>query len=111
MGWLDGWTDDVRKHLNLPWLAETNGRLPPPSAPSTARHPPSPASPTRITRRHQVSAVVRGRPSEALRVLMDPASSTTILGPAREVEVMESRPGQQVRFAGLITFHHSCSLL
>jgi hypothetical protein len=41
--------------------------------------------------------VVRGRPSEALRVLMDPASATTILGPAREVEVMESSRGKQVR--------------
>jgi hypothetical protein len=43
-----------------------------------------------------VSAVVRGRPSEALRALMDPASSTTVLGPAREVEIIESTPGKQV---------------
>ncbi|KAI8464875.1 MAG: hypothetical protein J3K34DRAFT_525819 [Monoraphidium minutum] len=39
---------------------------------------------------YMVSAVVRGRPSEALRVLLDPASATTILGPAREVEVLEA---------------------
>jgi hypothetical protein len=45
----------------------------------------------------QVSAVVRGRPTDALRVLIDPASSTTILGPAREVEVMESAGGKQAR--------------
>lgn len=45
---------------------------------------------------YMVSAVVRGKPIEALRVLMDPGSSTTILGPAREVEVMESSHGEQV---------------
>lgn len=44
----------------------------------------------------QVSAVIRGSPTEVLRVLMDPHSATTILGPALEVEVLDSSPGKQV---------------
>ena len=52
--------------------------------------------PSRPPSPQKVSAIVRGRPSEALRALMDPASPTTILGPAREVEVMDSAPGKQV---------------
>jgi hypothetical protein len=45
----------------------------------------------------QVSAVIRGNPSVVLRALLDPGSATTILGPALEVEVLESTPGRQVR--------------
>jgi hypothetical protein len=45
----------------------------------------------------QVSAVIRGSPTEVLRALMDPHSATTILGPALEVEVLDSSPGRQVR--------------
>jgi hypothetical protein len=44
-----------------------------------------------------VSAVIRGNPSDVLRALLDPGSATTILGPALEVEVLESIPGRQVR--------------
>lgn len=53
----------------------------------------------------QVSAVVRGSPPEVLRALLDPMSSTTILGPALEAEVLESTPGRQVRGSvlGVIT--------
>lgn len=45
----------------------------------------------------QVSAVIRGPPGDVLRALLDPGSATTILGPALEVEVLESTPGRQVR--------------
>lgn len=44
----------------------------------------------------QVSAVIRGAPVDVLRALLDPGSATTILGPALEVEIMESTPGRQV---------------
>jgi hypothetical protein len=40
--------------------------------------------------------VIHGSPTEVLRVLMDPQSATTILGPALEVEVLDSTPGRQV---------------
>eukprot|EP00775_Hariotina_reticulata_P012049 gene12049-12191_t len=43
-----------------------------------------------------VSAVVRGTPLEVLKVLLDPDSATTILGPALEVEVLDSSPAKQV---------------
>ena len=46
----------------------------------------------------QVSAVIRGSPTEVLRVLMDPHSATTILGPALEVEVLDSTRGEQVGY-------------
>jgi hypothetical protein len=51
----------------------------------------------------QVSAVIRGSPGDVLRALLDPGSATTILGPALEVEVLESTPGRQVRYH----FRHS----
>lgn len=54
--------------------------------------PPPPNPPACL----QVSAVIRGSPTEVLRVLMDPHSATTILGPALEVEVLDSSPGRQV---------------
>lgn len=38
--------------------------------------------------------------ASGLQVLMDPASNTTILGPATEVEVLESEHGRQVCAAG-----------
>lgn len=48
----------------------------------------------------QVSAVVRGTPLECLRVLLNPHdSTTTILGPATEVEVLESEQARQVSTA------------
>jgi hypothetical protein len=40
--------------------------------------------------------VVNGSPVEVLRILLDPDSSTSILGPASEVEVLQSEHGQQV---------------
>jgi hypothetical protein len=40
--------------------------------------------------------VIRGTPGDVLRALLDPGSATTILGPALEVEVLESTPGRQV---------------
>uniref|UniRef100_A0A383VGR2 Protein ENHANCED DISEASE RESISTANCE 2 C-terminal domain-containing protein n=1 Tax=Tetradesmus obliquus TaxID=3088 RepID=A0A383VGR2_TETOB len=45
---------------------------------------------------YMVSAVIRGPPGDVLRALLDPGSATTILGPALEVEVLESTPGRQV---------------
>eukprot|EP00878_Enallax_costatus_P008828 GHUV01009228.1.p1 GENE.GHUV01009228.1~~GHUV01009228.1.p1 ORF type:complete len:613 (+),score=153.59 GHUV01009228.1:207-2045(+) len=50
----------------------------------------------RATNEYMVSAVVRGSPTDVLRALLDPCSSTTILGPALEAEVLESTPGRQV---------------
>lgn len=44
----------------------------------------------------KVSAVIRGSPAEVLRVLMDPHAPTSILGPALEVEVLDSSTGKQV---------------
>lgn len=42
---------------------------------------------------YMVSAVVRGRPNDVLDVLMHGSANTTILGPARKVEVLEcSKP-------------------
>lgn len=43
--------------------------------------------------------MIRGSPTEVLRALMDPHSATTILGPALEVEVLDSSPGRQVSCA------------
>lgn len=54
---------------------------------------------------------MRGRPSEALHALMDPASSTTILGPAREVEIMDSSPGKQVSIMNCVAVLSSRILL
>ncbi|KAF6263208.1 hypothetical protein COO60DRAFT_1635423 [Scenedesmus sp. NREL 46B-D3] len=45
---------------------------------------------------YMVSAVIRGGPADVLRALLDPGSATTILGPALELEVLESTPGRQV---------------
>ena len=40
--------------------------------------------------------MVNGSPVEVVRALLDPGSSTSILGPASEVEVLQSEHGQQV---------------
>eukprot|EP00879_Flechtneria_rotunda_P012839 GHRR01013405.1.p1 GENE.GHRR01013405.1~~GHRR01013405.1.p1 ORF type:complete len:701 (+),score=275.86 GHRR01013405.1:195-2297(+) len=45
---------------------------------------------------YMVSATIRGHPADVLRALLDPASATTILGPALEVEVLDSSPTRQV---------------
>ncbi|KAF8072532.1 EDR2L [Scenedesmus sp. PABB004] len=45
---------------------------------------------------YMVTAIVRGTPGDVLRALLDPGSATSILGPALEVEVLESSPGRQV---------------
>ena len=42
---------------------------------------------------YMVSAVVRGTPCDALRALLDPSSSTTVLGPAREAQLLARGPG------------------
>ncbi len=60
--------------------------------PPILTHPPTYTPPGE----YMVSAVVRAPPSQCLRVLMDPASQTSILGPATEVEVIESQHGRQV---------------
>jgi hypothetical protein len=56
-----------------------------------------------LLRDTQVSAVIRGTPGDVLRALLDPGSATTILGPALEVEVLESTPGRQVGIEGHAT--------
>lgn len=48
----------------------------------------------------QVSAVIRGSPTEVLRVLMDPHSATTILGPALEVQTALSLHAHAGRLFG-----------
>lgn len=43
-----------------------------------------------------MSAVVNGNQLEVLKAMLDPASTTTILGPASEVEVLDSSTSRHV---------------
>lgn len=45
---------------------------------------------------YMASSIVRGSPTECVNVLMNPASNTTILGPASEIEILESTEDRQV---------------
>jgi len=46
---------------------------------------------------YMASSIVRGSPSECLRVLLNPASHTTILGPASSIEELDATAERQAR--------------